>query len=57
MQKTSYNFQRTYFTISNNLEIASTLIEESAANNQLKNIPLSNNTISQRIQDISSNIK
>lgn len=37
------------------IDMVSTLIGESVAN-QLKNIPLSNNTISQRIQDISDNI-
>ena len=37
------------------IDMVSTLIGESVAN-QLKNIPLSNNTISRRIQDISDNI-
>lgn len=37
------------------IDMVSTMIGESAAN-QLKNIPLSNNTISRRIHDISENI-
>lgn len=37
------------------VDMVSTVIEESAIN-QLKNIPLSNNTISHRINDISDNI-
>ncbi|KAL4148669.1 hypothetical protein QTP88_002841 [Uroleucon formosanum] len=37
------------------IDMVSTLIGESVAN-QLKNIPMSNNTISRRIQDISDNI-
>lgn len=37
------------------IDMVSTLIGESTAN-QLKNIPLTNNTISRQIQDISDNI-